>query len=229
MRLWLLTLIALSSFITGCATFRSKSPNDLKEMPKAAAPLADSVALKVREKDFLGGAGAFVGAFKKAVAESGVFKTVIVTDSSGTASAADYQLESFVRVDNPGSRALELASALITGFSGYLIPSWDTYHIVNTLTLWKNGGTTPSWEKTYQETMTFVQWIVFVPAILYPPSWNGPANARAFEMTYRRAMADLVRDFPGIHIKEVPEPAEQLLSATGPSPTSEPLPSEKEH
>jgi len=197
---WIPRIALLASLMvatTGCMTFRGGQVAKLENVEKLASPIVNKVKVRLLvtqngkpvpenfEKQIAEAHGKI---FMRAIVEGGMFGDVEMLPPGTTLKPGDYTLK--YDVDNWGSKGGAAVSGFICGLTLTAFPGFATDHYtVRAEVLDRTGNS--CWKKTYEDKMTCVIWIGFLPCIFVPPVYP----TRVFDYTlcniYRTSLNDM--------------------------------------
>jgi hypothetical protein len=221
--IWITRIAMLAALIvagSGCVTFRGGQVAKMEKPEKLSNPIVNKVQVRLLvtrngapvpanfEKQIM---EAHSKLLMRAIVEGGMFGDVEVLPAGTTLKPGEYVLK--YDVDNWGSEGWAAVSGFICGLTLTAIPGAATDHFtVRTEVLDRAGNR--CWKKTYEDKMTCVIWIGFLPCIFVPPCYPTSVLDKTMVNIYRASLNDMrVNKVFAPPIAATPPPVSNVLPA----------------
>ena len=201
---WLFRLILLTTtalVATGCLSFRGGDLTKLEPSPKATKPAVERVRLDLQVtrngQPIPAGLGAKAALdFHLKVARHALTNSGLFGDLQMAMPGTTYWPDEFVlkySVDNWGSQAAAAVSGFICGFTLLTIPGVATDQDPVQVEVFDYQGKI-RWKKIYDDKMTTVIWLGFVPCLFAPPCYPLNVLDKTMHNIYQHSFQDMLAD-----------------------------------
>lgn len=217
-RLALITTLA--TLTTGCLTYRGGELTKLEPGVKATSPIAEKVRLDLQvtrngeplpsgfmSRDAL---ATHTQIALRNLTNSGLFSDVQLLGTSPTNQFDGYVLT--YKIDNWGNQVAAMASGFICGFTFFVIPGFGTDHFTIQAEVRDAQGQS-LWKNRYDDQVTLVIWIGFVPCLFVPPLYPMPVIRTTLDNIYQHSLQDL----RAAQVFSIPPPTTTGTSNTPPA------------